>query len=286
MNIIWIDGGLGNQMFQYALAMKLESLGKKVKIDVTKYEDHYVHNGFELERIFNIECSHASNSEIKQLGYLKMNRWTELLRKTPFGKKTIYNNESYEFDDSVFLKENCYLEGYWQSEQYFSDIKEQVLKAYQFPKLDTEQLNSYAKEMTETCSVSVHIRRGDYLQYTYLQNICTMEYYKRAMQFFRERFPTDVMFYIFTNDFEWAEENFKSEDCRFVKGNTGVDSYRDMQLMSLCKHNIVANSSFSWWGAWLNQNPEKIVLAPERWINNTDDKSVDVVPESWIKIRG
>ena len=132
----------------------------------------------------------------------------------------------------------------------------------------------------------MHIRRGDYLNYSYLQNICTLEYYKKAMQYFRERHPGEAEFYIFTNDFLWAEEHFSDEDCHFVKGNFGQDSFRDMQLMSLCRHNIVANSSFSWWGAWLNQNPDKTVIAPEQWINGNEAEKLDVIPESWMTMRG
>ena len=286
MNIIWIDGGLGNQMFQYALALKMESLGKDIRIDVTKYAEHHVHNDFELENVFGITCPHASLDEIKSLGYRKANHWTEFLRKTPFCKKTIYNNESYVFDEKVLQLDGRYIEGYWQSEKYFRDIREKILQTYRFPSFSTETQRSWAKQIQGSCSVSVHIRRGDYLNYSYLQNVCTLEYYKKAMQYFRERHPGEAEFYIFTNDFLWAEEHFSDEDCHFVKGNSGQDSFRDMQLMSLCRHNIVANSSFSWWGAWLNQNPDKTVIAPERWINGNEDEKLDVIPESWMTMRG
>jgi len=286
MNIIWIDGGLGNQMFQYALAVKLESLGKQVKIDISKYADHHAHNGFELDRVFGLECSFASIKEIKRLGYLKANHWTELLRKTPFRKKTIYNNESYGFDKNVFQLDGYYLEGYWQSEKYFEDIKEKILKIYSFPEFTTEVQKSYAKSIQENNSISVHIRRGDYLNYPYLQNICTNDYYKNAMQYFREKYSGKVKFFIFTNDFPWAEKYFTEPDCVIVRGNTGADSFRDMQLMSLCKHNIVANSSFSWWGAWLNRNLDKIVVAPERWINGSADEPINIIPEHWMRIKG
>lgn len=286
MNIVWIDGGLGNQMFQYALALKLESLGKQVKIDVTKYADHHVHNDFELDKVFGMDCNYASEEEIRRLGYVKANHWTEFLRKTPFRKKTVYNHETYDFDDSVFQMDNRYLEGYWQSEKYFSDIREKLFGIYRFPPFSTEEQEAWAERIGKTLSVGVHIRRGDYLNYSYLQNICTPDYYKNAMAFFRERFPGSVEFYIFTNDFPWAEEHFGGMDCHFVKGNTGADSFRDMQLMSLCRHNIVANSSFSWWGAWLNRNPDKIVIAPERWINGPMDQQVDIIPDTWKKIKG
>ncbi len=284
MNIVWIDGGLGNQMFQYALAIKMRSLGKQVKIDVTKYAEHHAHNDFELDRVFGINCLFAEPDEIRKLGYQKENHWTEFLKKTPFRKKTIYSNESYRYDGQVLKLDGYYIEGYWQSEKYFADIREKIMDIYRFPEF-SEGMDTWAEKIQNTCAVSVHIRRGDYLQYSYLQNICTLEYYRRAMDYFRETLPEKVEFYIFTNDFPWAEGHFGGKDCHFVKGNTGRNSFRDMQLMSLCRHHVVANSSFSWWGAWLNENPDKIVIAPESWINSPDGGKTDIIPESWIRIR-
>lgn len=285
MNIIWIDGGLGNQMFQYALALKQQQMGKTVKIDVTKYAEHHWHNDFELDQVFGLECPFADLEEIKKLGYRKANRWTEFLRKTPFVKKTIYNHEAYSFDAQVLDLDGYYIEGYWQSEQYFSDIEETIRKTYVFPELKQDWQKELAQSMRETHSVSVHIRRGDYLNYPNLNGICTLDYYKNAMNYFRDRYQKNVCFYIFTNDFEWAKSHFKDEDCCFVQGNTGKESYRDMQLMSLCEHNVIANSSFSWWGAWLNANKEKTVIAPEKWVNSEEDTTA-VVPENWMKMKG
>ncbi len=285
MNIIWIDGGLGNQMFQYALALKQQQMGKTVKIDVTKYAEHHWHNDFELDQVFGLECPFADLEEIKKLGYRKANRWTEFLRKTPFVKKTIYNHEAYSFDAQVLDLDGYYIEGYWQSEQYFSDIEETIRKTYVFPELKQDWQKELVQSMRETHSVSVHIRRGDYLNYPNLNGICTLDYYKNAMNYFRDRYQKNVCFYIFTNDFEWAKSHFKDEDCCFVQGNTGKESYRDMQLMSLCEHNVIANSSFSWWGAWLNANKEKTVIAPEKWVNS-EENTTAVVPESWMKMKG
>lgn len=285
MNIIWMDGGLGNQMFQYALALKMQSLGIQVKIDVTKYAQHHVHNDFELDRVFGIDCPLADGSEIRRLGYVKGNHWTEFLKKTPFRKKTVYNNESYAYDEQVLRLDGCYIEGYWQSEKYFQDIRGKILEVYRFPDFPEEQ-NIWVERIQHSCAVSMHIRRGDYLQYPYLQNICTEDYYRRSMDYFRKILPDPPVFYIFTNDHAWAEAHFTEEDCCFVKGYTGKDSFRDMQLMSLCRHHIIANSSFSWWGAWLGQNPDKIVIAPERWINYAEDEKIDVIPEDWVTVKG
>ena len=286
MNIVWIDGGLGNQMFQYALAMKLGSLGREVKIDVTKYAEHHVHNDFELDRVFGLSCPLASVKEIRRLGYRKANHLTEFLKRTPFCKKTIYSHESYAYDERVLELDGYYLEGYWQSERYFFDIQDAIREAYRFPALTDGRHRELEAQMRSECSVGVHVRRGDYLRFPKFQNICTLEYYGKAMDYFRKRFPGEARFFVFTNDMPWAVEHFQGKDCCFVEGNTGTDSYRDMQLMSLCRHNIIANSSFSWWGAWLNENPDKIVAAPGRWINDPGEDQKDIVPESWIKIDG
>lgn len=285
MDIVWIDGGLGNQMFQYALALKLESLGCEVKIDVTKYAEHHVHNDFELDRVFGIDCAFASVREIRRLGYRKANHFTEFLKKTPLRKKTIYNHEAFSYDARVLELDGYYLEGYWQSEKYFADIQDRIREVYTFPELTDNRHQELAKQMQCNCSVSLHVRRGDYLRFPKYQNICTLEYYQKAIEYFRGKFSGKTRFFIFTNDMPWVMEHFHGDDYCFVEGNTGLESYRDMQLMSFCSHHIIANSSFSWWGAWLNRNPEKIVIAPEKWENGIDSQK-DIVPENWIRIKG
>lgn len=286
MDIVWIDGGLGNQMFQYALALKLKDLGREVKLDITKYAEHHAHNDFELDRIFGLRCELASVREIKGLGYRKANHLTEFLKKTPLRKKTIYNHESYEYDAKVLGLDGYYIEGYWQSEKYFSDIQEKIREAYRFPEIADKKQKETAEQIKNSCSVSVHVRRGDYLRYPIYQDICTTEYYQRAMEYFRDKFHGEAQFFIFTNDMPWAKEHFRAKDCCFVEGNTGTESFRDMQMMSLCRHHIIANSSFSWWGAWLNGRKDKQVIAPERWVNIPEEEQKDIIPETWIRMKG
>ena len=167
---------------------------------MTKYADHHAHNDFELDRDFGINGSYAELSEIRMLGYAKENQWTEFLKKTPFRKKTVYNHESYTFDGQVLKLNGYYVEGYWQSERYFSDIRGKILETYQFPEFSDGQ-QAWADRIRKTCSVGVHTRRGDYLEYSYLQNICTLEYYRKAMEYMRRHSQEKVEFYIFTNDF-------------------------------------------------------------------------------------
>lgn len=286
MDIVWIDGGLGNQMFQYALALKLNDLGREVKLDITKYAEHHAHNDFELDHIFGLLCELASVREIKRLGYRKANHLTEFLKKTSLCKKTIYNYESYEYDAKVLGLDGYYIEGYWQSEKYFIDIQEKIREAYRFPEITDQKQKETVAQIKNNCSVSVHVRRGDYLRYPIYRDICTIEYYERAMEYFRDKFGGEVRFFIFTNDMPWSKEHFRSKDCCFVEGNTGTESFRDMQMMSLCRHHIIANSSFSWWGAWLNDRKDKLVIAPERWVNIPEEEQRDIIPETWIRMKG
>lgn len=286
MNIIRIDGGLGNQMFQYALALKMESMGREVKLDITKYAEHHCHNDFELDRVFHLKCNPATEKEVRSLGYRKENHWTELLKRTPLRKKTIYTNEGTAFDSQVLSLDGFYIEGFWQCERYFADIREKILDTYRFPAFESGAQREYAEQIRSGGAVSVHIRRGDYLNYPKYQGICTLDYYKKAMAYFRGLLGERVRFYIFTDDIPWAEENFAMPDCRLVRGNIGADSFRDMQLMSLCEHHIVANSSFSWWGAWLSRNPGKQVIAPECWMNGAPEEEAAIIPESWMRMEG
>lgn len=152
-----------------------------------------------------------------------------------------------------------------------------------FPKLDPYNLE-LAKLITAKESVSLHIRRGDYLtaENSIFQNICTPTYYKNAVSYMNSN-VVNPYYFIFSNDIEWCKNNLNLDNITFVDWNIGVNSYKDMQLMSLCKHNIIANSSFSWWGAWLNNNPNKVVCVPKRWYNNKATVYGEC-PDSWVRI--
>ena len=172
-----------------------------------------------------------------------------------------------------------FVNGYWQSEKYFESIEDIIRNVFTFPEA-SEQNKAIAREMAASTSVSIHVRRGDYLRY-FLNNVLDEAYYGPAMAYFTERFK-DVHFFIFSNDISWCREHLSAERISFVDWNTGKDSPYDMWLMTQCKHNIIANSSFSWWAAYLNIHKDSIVISPKKW-TNAEVLFERQLPE-WVKI--
>lgn len=295
MNIIRMTGGLGNQMFQYALYLKLKSMGKDVKLDdITEYEGQNARPI--MLWAFGIDYPKASREEINKItdGILKT---SHRIRRKLFGRKSLeYHEKDCNFDEEILTREPAYLTGYFQSEKYFKDIEGQVRIAFQFSDeiwkdLDTvllERLQSYQKQIEKTIAVSLHIRRGDYLENTEAYGgICTEEYYKKAIELVKKKEP-EAVFYVFSNETDWAKEwidiQYKEMADRFVviEGTTEETGYLDLFLMSRCKHHIMANSSFSWWGAWLNPSKKKLVIAPSKWFGNQN--CVDIYTEEMVQI--
>ncbi|MEG9320819.1 alpha-1,2-fucosyltransferase [Fusobacterium varium] len=282
MKIVKIKGGLGNQMFQYSLYKKLKNIENKTYGDLSYFNKN---NYYELERIFNIEINPNYNLVLKKI-FENDNLFFKLFRK--FLKsilvKNVIQQNDVEFKENIFNYN--YFVGYWQSEKFFQDIKEEIYLEFKFPPI-TEDKNLYIKnEIEKVESISIHVRRGDYIGNKVLDGLAPLEYYERALRYIKVKIKNPV-FFIFSDDIEWCKENLKINfPTYYINWNKGEESFRDMQLMSLCKHNIIPNSSFSWWGAWLNNNPNKIVIAPEIWFRKeTGYKYKDIVPETWIKIR-
>lgn len=210
--------------------------------------------------------------------------WQIGKRLLPRLKTLIKESKDLVYEPQIFsVSTSKYYDGYWQSEKYFDNCIANIRDAFKFPKLDSINQNLIEK-LNGKISVSIHIRRGDYLKDPLFRGLTDIDYYNRAIQYILNVVNVDC-FVIFSNDIEWCKQNIAqltNLECVFVNWNKGVNSFRDMQLMSLCKHNIIANSSFSWWGAWLNNNPEKIVITPLKWINR--EYKTDIIPSSWIKI--
>lgn len=292
MKIVNILGGLGNQMFQYTLALALEKRcqpGTVVRIDPRAFKGYPIHNGYELKRIFGVKIPEATVREVTRIAYPFLNyRIWQLCRLLPKRKTIKYEWKSMAYDERVFADtREEYLIGYWQTERYFRPFRQDIIRAFAFPPFETGSQNeALGEELKQKCSVAVHIRRGDYLKISNTSGICTIDYYQKAIARIKKLVIPDI-FIIFSDDIDWCMEQFGAiignADIRFVNWNKGRESYRDMQLMSLCKHNIIANSSFSWWGAWLNQNPDKIVIAPSRWMNS--EGWSEIIPEDWNTIK-
>lgn len=289
MKIVRIFGGLGNQMFQYALAVAFRSKGQDVRIDASCMNGYPLHNGFELKRIFNVDIPQASFGELLRLGYpLPHYRlWQIGKRILPRRQTMMIEDSAMEFNKDVCTqKRELLLDGYWQTEKYFIECREKILDTFRFPDFVNESKNQrLAHELSKRTAVSVHVRRGDYLKISNTSGICTEEYYDKAIKFIIHKCNPDA-FIIFSDGIDWCKDYFKElsavRTVEFVDWNTGNESFRDMQLMSLCSHNIIANSSFSWWGAWLNDNPKKIIITPSKWMNNSGWQ--DIIPNSWTKI--
>lgn len=290
MKIVNICGGLGNQMFQYAFALYLKNINNDeiIKIDPEGLNHYNLHNGYELDRIFNISLPVASKGDKIKLYYPFFNYFTFKICKYFLPKrKAILEDKKINLKKLQNKKSNYFI-GYWQKANIPPAIRNIILKEFSFPKFPFNSKNYFLKEKIKNLeSVSIHVRRGDYCNNKSTQGICSIEYYKKAIQDITDKYNVDI-FLIFSDDIEWCKIHILPliEDSLFVfvDWNKKQDSYNDMHLMSLCKHNIIANSSFSWWGAWLNQNTNKIVIAPERWMNNDND--VSIIPNDWIKIKG
>lgn len=294
MDIIRMTGGLGNQMFQYALYLKLKSLGRDVKMDdKTQYER--ANPRPIMLWCFGISYPGASAEEIERLTDGSMAFLHRVKRKL-FGRKSLeYPEATWNYDPQVLEKTPVYLTGYFQSEKYFQDIEGQVRQAFCFSEkiwegLDgalAERIRGYRKKIENSLAVSVHIRRGDYLdnQEAY-GNICTGQYYQKAIGFVRERYPKAVFFF-FSNDPAWVKEWLEREypqDFPFeaVEGAGEEQGYLDLFLMSRCNHHIIANSSFSWWGAWLSEGQGKMVVAPSKWHNKQEYR--DIYTKDMIRV--
>lgn len=285
MIIVKVIGGLGNQMFQYAFYKSLCKIYPDTKLDILSFEDYRLHNGYELEKIFiNLNSVYANANEIRKLAD-NHHGSTAHIRKKFFGiKKTHYLEKFLGYNNVCLDKlKNRYFEGYWQSEKYFSHIEGVIRQEFRFTPFDEKMNINISKEINLTNSISVHVRRGDYVNHPLYSNICTELYYEKAINLMLKRVD-HPHFFVFSDDISWCIDNLKLTDrVTYINWNNKEKSYRDMQLMSLCKHNIIANSSFSWWGAWLNTNTDKIVIAPSRVINSNHD-IVDFVPDQWLKI--
>lgn len=299
MFIVEIIGGLGNQMFCYAFAKAIEHhYGKgSVALYTGRFQHTKDNMGFELDSVFGIDDPVISDeNEVRSLIDDSWSLPARLRRKLFGQKKTYYKEQIYTYDSRVFNLDidvkRIYLQGLWQDENYFKDIRSEIIKKITFTRELSEENASLMSEIKQSISVSLHVRRGDYISNEFyrniLGNVCTYQYYLDSLKYLEKRLGSDLSYYIFSDDIAWVKANFDFLENRktvFVKNNKGINSYIDMQLMSYCNHNIIANSTFSWWGAWLNQNPTKIVIAPNRWFRDSPGyENNHIVPDDWIKI--
>jgi hypothetical protein len=291
MKIVKIFGGLGNQMFQYSLylSLKEEFPFETIKIDCSYFNGYPLHNGLELLNIFDVVLPQASFKELMHVTCPLYH-----YRLWQIGKRILNIRRSHYFEKYDFTIDNLaiglsgkrYFDGYWQNESYFKKHESVIRNAYRF-KNSLDIKNQEILDMIRSInnSVSIHIRRGDYLTHKLYQNICTIDYYSNAINYIRGQI-TNPVFFIFSDDILWCEKKLNDilihDTITFIDWNKEGNSYKDMQLMSECKHNIIANSSFSWWGAWLNSNPHKIIVSPQKWHNT--DLNINLQVDNWVLI--
>lgn len=274
MKIVNILGGIGNQMFQYAFLIALREATKtEVLYDASVFKTYPLHNGFELDRHFNITAKQANPKEIKKLTYYTTSYfWYRVFKRLPKRKTMQFEPKHCVFTPDLLKdKRDLYYYGIWQDHHYFDEYKDIINKEFEWKEpLDDKNQKCY-DEFANGNTVSIHIRRGDYLKEWRYKNICELDYYQKAIAYV-ERYHSKKMNYaIFSNDMAWCQEHIVPllNDSKYtmVDWNQGAESYKDMRLMQACKANIIANSSFSWWGAYLNIHDNPLVIAPQKWTN-------------------
>ncbi|HED06224.1 MAG TPA: alpha-1,2-fucosyltransferase [Ignavibacteria bacterium] len=288
MIIIRIGGGLGNQLFQYALGRNL-SLTKNIplRLDLSWFKTN-LDREYKL-KYFNTREIIATDSELKKIKrYQKINSGRYFLHNLLFSNESIYIEEKqFHFNSKVLdIKDIAYLIGYWQTEKYFENIKDIIRKDFTLKNEPSGFYKNDEQEIREKNSVSLHIRRGDYITNGIANanmGVCSLEYYKKAVNIIKDS-VNNPTFFIFSDDIDWATENLQIDSPAVFVSDKKLKDYEELILMSKCKHNIIANSSFSWWGAWLNNSPDKIVIAPKKWFNDTKRNSKDIIPNNWIKV--
>lgn len=293
MIIVKIVGGLGNQMFQYALGRALAHKNKTdLKLDISEYENRYKLHRYSLQHL-NIDEKIATAEEIKRLkdgdNPRILLQLLKIFKKTPIvnSAKSHIIEKKFSFDEPILsLGDNIYLDGYWQSEKYFTNIQDIIRREFQIKTPPNPNNESMIKRIKTTDAVAVHIRRGDYVSDKNANSVhgsATLNYYTKAAKIiiYSVKSPT---FFIFSDDPQWVKENLSLPNSMiFIDHNGPEKNYEDLRLMSFCKHHIIANSTFSWWGAWLANNENQKVIAPLKWFNNNTDTR-DLIPAHWERI--
>lgn len=284
MIIVKLRGGLGNQMFQYAIGRNLALKNNTIlKFDVSELEQDKLRN-YELA-VFNISGSIASRFTMMFIRLLNKRIISKIL-----GQYYLYiKQQGRYFNEKILVKKgNIYLDGYWQSENYFKEIRNTIIEDFTIKIKPDKKNKSMLEKIKNSNSICIHIRRGDYISNVKTNKVhgsCSLKYYYNAIEEIiikKVKYPT---FFIFSDEPQWTKENLKLRyPTIYVDINGSEKSYEDLRLMSNCKHFIVANSAFSWWGAWLSNNPNKIICAPKRWFRSADEG--DIVPKSWIRVEG
>lgn len=293
MIVIQLQGGLGNQMFQYAMAHVLADKNKvPIKIDKRFFDFKKNSRGctprnFELGIFYN---SFLQASESDLIPLTNLSNINKIKKRIGLNYPKIYEEPSFDFQSKAFsIKSPVYIKGYFQSYKYFIGYEDLIQNFFSFPinRLDNNNLELLS-DIKLGNSISIHVRRGDYVQDKKTQQFhgnCSLQYYFDAISLLVSK-NKDVKLIFFSDDSDWVKEQFENLPYSkiFIDHNKNENSWKDMFLMSCCAHNIIANSSFSWWAAWLNENPHKTVIAPKNWFAETEKNTNDLIPTEWIRL--
>lgn len=296
---VFLRGGLGNQMFQYVAGLCLAKKNNaQLFLDTTFLNDRFPRKEFTYRTldldVFQIEPNFTALSKISSAipisgVWLGLDLVLMKTRNMLGIQHVVKENKEYQFDPSVLSAEgSVLLYGRWQNEQYFIDIADDVQKAFRFRQKLSGEAIILAEQINNSNSVSIHVRRGDYVNFKNMKKIVgdtDLPYYARAVSYIAER-TLVPHFFIFSDDIAWCRENIKIPfPMTYCDEKTaGPKDAFHLELMSFCKYNIITNSTFSWWGAWLNRNPKKIVVAPTKWYSGNNFEVNDIIPQTWVRI--
>jgi hypothetical protein len=286
MIITQINGGLGNQMFQYAAGRALaQRHGTDLLLD-TRIFDGNTQFGFGLNH-FAISARQAMPAELPP--DRRQNRFYYLVWRGLRLKPNLFRESGLSYNPGFnSLGDGAYLKGYWQSERYFTDIDAAIREEFRIVTPASPENAAILSEIAERPAISLHIRRGDYVKNSRTNathGTCTLEYYMRAVDLIAAKMTEEPVVFTFSDDPSWVRENLVLPfEMRVMDHNDSDHNYEDLRLMSACRHHIIANSSFSWWGAWLNPSIDKIVVSPDRWFADPRMVNEDIWPESWIRL--
>ncbi|MFC3613118.1 alpha-1,2-fucosyltransferase [Lutimaribacter marinistellae] len=279
MIITRLHGRLGNQMFQYAAAAGLAA--RRGTLAALDARGTIARGEGVLTRVFDLDIAEPEPlPPFRQKAPLSYALWRLAGREPRF-----FREQGLGYNPAIEdAPDGTYLHGYWQSEKYFTHIAGDIRAAFAFPDFSNAQNAEMAARIAETQAISLHVRRGDYVTLA-AHVLCDQRYYEAALARVLEHVGGTPTVYVFSDDPDWAKENLPLPVEKVVVDFNGpATDFEDMRLMSLCRHNIIGNSSFSWWAAWLNANPGKQVAAPARWFGDPKLSNPDILPDGWLRI--
>ena len=280
--------GLANRMFQYSYYLHLKQLGYPAEVDFY-HTAKLAHEEVLWDRIFpQATLVQASREMVRKLGG-GSDTLSKIRRRLPFGHSVKQMQTAFDCSLPDSKHHSQYIIGVFQNAEMVDAVRDSVLQAFQFAPFEDVLNQQREQQMRQENSVAIHIRKGhDYQTNKYLKETCPVEYYQRAIAYIRERVE-NPKFYIFTDNPSWVREHITFFDYTLLEGNpsSGWGNHFDMQLMSCCRHNIICNSTYSWWGAYLNTNPDKIVIGPHQWFNPTsceESTSERTLCHDWVAL--